>query len=255
MGFSQSKFLALPPKARAKKLADLLRVILLQLGQDWQKAPPEYDLLVAWHCKPEQLIDFQIGKSLHHGRILDLYQHWRDQAGLGAERDVYLQADPGDRLQAIAPPLEWHVLVHNLRSAYNVGSIIRSVDCFGLGDVHLSGYTPSADHPSLRSAARGAEAWIPHRRWGSPIDCLQQFGHLGFPIVALETGDDAIPLPQMQWPSKGILVVGNEELGIAPELLTLCQHKVYIPMYGRKASLNVASAFAIAAQSLRSSNL
>ena len=255
MGFSQHKFLAMAPKVRAKKLSDLLRVAILRLGNDWKQAVSTYDQLVEWHCdseqKSSQKLDFVLGNSTTHARALDLYQHWRTQAGLGAERDVYLQQDPGDLAEATSPTLAWSVLIHNLRSAYNVGSILRIVDCFGLQDAHLSGYTPSLDHAALRSAARGTETWIPCKRWDSPLDCIASFKEKQVPIYALETGVDAQNLYESKLPSSGLLVLGNEELGIAPELQALCDCKIFIPMHGRKASLNVAQAFAVLAAQLR----
>jgi tRNA(Leu) C34 or U34 (ribose-2'-O)-methylase TrmL len=250
MGFSESKFLALAPKNRAKKLADLVRVILLRLGNDWKQALSEYNQLCQWHLGPAST-GYLLGQSLTHPQLLDLYQQWRTEAGLGLERDVYLQQDPGDELKPRSPALGWSVLAHNLRSAYNVGSIIRTVDCFGLSQVHLSGYTPDPTHVALRSAARGAETWISCKRWESPLDCIGHYKDSGHPVLALETGDGAQSIHDFVFPGQGLIVLGNEELGIAPELLSACNHKVFIPMHGRKASLNVASAFSILAFALR----
>ena len=251
MGFSKQRFMDLPPATQAKKLADLLRVILLRLGADWRQALAEYDALVEWSRPPEKWPELKLGESLRHPRLVDLYLHWRGLAGLGPERDVYLQQDPGDLDAPKSSPLPWSALLHNIRSAYNVGSVIRSVDCFGLGTVHFSGYTPSTAHASLRSASRGCEAWIPVKRWESPLECIAAEREAGGVIVALETGPDAVNLRDFHPPARGMVLLGNEELGLAPELLALADTKVHIPMYGRKASLNVASAFAILASTLR----
>jgi len=250
MGFSKVRYLALTPPSRAKKLADLLRVYILRLGKDWQKVPAEYDEMVVWHTGNDET-PLRIGSNSQHARIIDMYSHWRAEAGLGEERDVYLEQDPGDRTEALTPPVAWSVLAHNLRSAFNVGSVLRICDCMGLAGAHRSGYTPKTDHPALRSAARGSEQWIPFQDWESPFDCIQNAKAQGIAVVALEITPDATPLATFQWPSKGLLVLGNEELGISPEILAQCDHKVYLPMYGRKASLNVASAFAITAHDLR----
>lgn len=242
--YSQSKFTAMNPKGQAKVLADLLRHYLLQLGKEWKQAPRLYDQYATWiGCAADLLL---LGNTPHH-RVLDLYTHWRHAAGLGPERDMYLQQEPGDRAEPVASALPYAVLAHNLRSAYNVGSLFRSVDCFGLSAVHLSGYTPDTEHPALRSAARGCENWIATQRWESPFDCIAWHQQQGYAIVALETGEDAYAIDQVVWPDKALILVGNEELGIAPELVATCTHKIVIPMRGRKASLNVASAFAIMA--------
>lgn len=247
--YSQPKFSAMNPKGQAKVLADLLRHFLLQIGKDWKQAPATYELYAGWIGTSADLL--LKGNTPHH-RVLDLYTHWRHEAGLGPERDMYLQQEPGDRESPAVPPLPYAVLAHNLRSAYNVGALFRSVDCFGLDQVHLSGYTPSPEHPALRSAARGCENWIAHQRWEDPLACITKFRTQGYAIIALETGADTVNIDAVQWPEKGLLLVGNEELGIAPELLEQCTLKVNIPMMGRKASLNVAGAFAIMAHSISS---
>ena len=67
-----------------------------------------------------------------------------------------------------------------------------------------------------------------------------------------ETGEDIPSINNVKWPEKGLIVLGNEELGIAPEIMAEATMKVTIPMAGRKASMNVAGAFAIMAFCLRS---
>ena len=71
-------------------------------------------------------------------------------------------------------------------------------------------------------------------------------------IIALETGENIPSINNVTWPKKGLIVLGNEELGIAPEIMAEATMKVTIPMAGRKASMNVAGAFAIMAFCLRS---
>ena len=220
--FSEKKFLATKETSKAKRMAELLRVIILQLGDDVPRAKREFETYAEWMKLPEN------------------------------ERDVYLEQEPGDREVANEAPLPFAVLVHNLRSAFNVGSIIRSTDCFGLEGVHLSGYSCGPDHVTVKSAARGCQEWIPIKRWDSPFDCVKWHKENGYEIIALETGEDIPSINEVKWPEKGLIILGNEELGIAPELMAEATMKVTIPMAGRKASMNVAGAFAIMAFCLRS---
>ena len=74
----------------------------------------------------------------------------------------------------------------------------------------------------------------------------------GYEIIALETGEDIPSINDVTWPAKGLILLGNEELGISPELMAEATMKVTIPMAGRKASMNVAGAFAIMAFKIRS---
>ena len=226
-----------------KSLANLLRNYILRIGKDWSEAAKIYDRQVALRedFKPE----FLIGNSTQHKRILDLYLHWRYAAGLGPERDMLAGKEDGDRDTSLCEPLFHAVLIHNLRSAYNTGSIFRTADCFGFSEVNLSGYTPGIEHPALKGTARGCETWLKSRRWESPLDCINFYKEQNYQIIALET--DGTEINAFEWPEKFLLIVGNEELGIAKELLDKCDSKISIRMRGRKASLNVSCAFAVAA--------
>jgi tRNA(Leu) C34 or U34 (ribose-2'-O)-methylase TrmL len=228
-----------------KSLADLLRNYILRIGKDWNEAAKLYDKRVA--LREDFKHELLIGNSTQHKRILDLYLHWRSIAGLGPERDMFAGKEDGDRDSSLCESLPHAVLVHNLRSAYNTGSIFRTADCFGFSEVNLSGYTPGIEHPALKSAARGCETWLKSRRWESPLDCINFYKEQGYQIIALETKGQNID--DFKWQQKFLLVLGNEELGIAKELLDQCESKISIQMRGRKASLNVSCAFAVAAAS------
>ena len=82
---------------------------------------------------------------------------------------------------------------------------------------------------------------------------IQEKKETGTPLIALEIHPNAVSLENFTWPDSGILLVGNEELGLSPEILSQADSILKIPQFGRKASLNVANAFAIAACSLRNS--
>lgn len=247
--YPEHKFLAMSPTSQAKRFSELLRVIILQLGSDIPKARREYETYADFVKLPKE--ERLEGKN--QAQLIDLYKTFRTRAGLGFERDVYLEQEPGDREVANEKPIQYAVLVHNLRSAFNVGSVIRSTDCFGLEGVHLSGYSCSPDHVTVKSAARGCQEWIPIKRWDSPFDCIKWHKENGYEIIALETGEDIPDIRDVEWPEKGLVVLGNEELGIAPEIMAEATMKVTIPMAGRKASMNVAGAFAITAFCIRSS--
>lgn len=239
--YPEHKFLAMSERNRAKRLSELLRTIILQLGTDVPKARREFETYAGYlKLPPEETLN---GKN--QAELIDLYKTFRSRAGLAFERDVYLEQEPGDRDSDRCERLPYSVLVHNLRSAFNVGSVIRSVDCFGLESVNLSGYSPGPEHVTVKSAARGAEAWLPIRRFGSPFECIGEFKQNGYKVIALETGSDIPDIRELDWPAKGLVLLGNEELGIAPELMAAADVKVTIPMCGRKASMNVAGAFAI----------
>jgi len=229
-----------------KSLADLLRNYILRIGKDWDSAAKIYDQRVT--LREDFKSEYLIGTSTQHKRILNLYMHWRHAARLGPERDMLTGKEDGDGDSPLCEPLPYAVLIHNLRSAHNTGSIFRTADCFGFSEVNLSGYTPGIEHPALKSAARGCETWIKSHRWESPLNCIDFYKEQDYGIIALETGGQNIK--NLKWPQKLLLIVGNEELGIAKELLDKCDSIASIQMKGRKASLNVSCAFAVAAASI-----
>ena len=152
--------------------------------------------------------------------------------------------------------IEFAVVLDNIRSAYNVGSIFRTSDGAGLTKLYLCGITPTPENPRVGKTALGAESYVPWEHSWSVIETIDKLKQDGYFIVSLEGGDtsiqlfDALPIIMKQ--SQPIaLVVGNEVSGIDPEAVKKSSLCVYIPMEGHKESLNVASAFAIASYLIR----
>lgn len=145
-----------------------------------------------------------------------------------------------------------HVVLDNLRSAYNVGSIFRTADACRATHLWLCGMTAHPPHPKLEKTALGAEHAVRWSYFERNRDCVTRLKELEVPIVALEVLPGAIPYHQFSWPQPVALVVGNEDHGVHERILRLCDAVVYIPMLGIKNSLNVASAFAVAAYGILS---
>lgn len=154
---------------------------------------------------------------------------------------------------------ELAVLLDNIRSAWNVGSILRSADGFGFAHVYLCGITPTPENDTVQKTSLGAEdsvTWSYHKDAAKLVNGLKEEG---WKISALEEDERAVPLESDGLPSKmreqapglQILIVGNEVTGVDPELLGLCDKIYYIPMRGQKRSFNVAIAFGIAAYALK----
>ncbi|HSL45616.1 MAG TPA: TrmH family RNA methyltransferase [Anaerolineales bacterium] len=146
------------------------------------------------------------------------------------------------------------VLLDNIRSAWNVGSILRSADGFGFSHAFLCGITPSADNESVTKTSLGAENTVP---WSCHKDAVRLVKGLkaeGWKVYALEEEARAVNIGHVTSVSfisePSVLIVGNEITGVDPELLDLCDEILYIPMQGEKKSFNVAIAFGIAAYAL-----
>ena len=152
----------------------------------------------------------------------------------------------------VNPKREVRVLLDNIRSAYNTGAIFRTADGLGAVHLYLCGITPNPDENSaLQKTALGAEVEIP---WSAHLDALalgQVLQAQGYRLLALETTPESQPIFGLDLsnldPQPILLVLGNEQAGVDPGLLALCEHVVSIPMVGFKASLNVGVAFGIAA--------
>lgn len=142
------------------------------------------------------------------------------------------------------------LLAHNIRSAYNVGSIFRTADGASVTKLILSGYSARPPHPGLTKTALGAELSVPWESIKQPGPWLRRMRKEGYQIVALEqsTRSKNIFTWKPKWPM--ILIVGNELRGVSPALQHQCDTVVHIPMRGQKESLNVASAMAVAVYSL-----
>lgn len=158
----------------------------------------------------------------------------------------------GNDHSPIVADFAFAALIDNVRSTFNVGSIFRSADGAGLGHLYLCGVTPTPGHRKLAKTALGAEqnvAWSHHRNAVTLARSLYTAGHT---LWALETTSAATPIFDVESPPLPfVLVVGSEVIGVDPDLLALCEHCVSIPMTGLKQSLNVATAFGVAAVILR----
>lgn len=152
------------------------------------------------------------------------------------------------------------VILDNLRSIENVGSIFRTADALGIDQLILCGTTPHPhpdeswrrDHLALKKTALGAELSVPWEYQSSTAVAIKQLKSASYHIIALETDRNAQSLETVTKLKKNIaLILGNEVTGIAPETLALADEIIQIPMSGTKESLNVAVSFGIAAFWLR----
>jgi 23S rRNA (guanosine2251-2'-O)-methyltransferase len=145
-------------------------------------------------------------------------------------------------------------LLDNIRSTYNVGSMIRTADGSGVRRLHLCGITPTPDHPKVSKTAFGAEYAVPWIQHWDAVNAAGACREQGMRLWALEGGSEADilfdTLPDLPG-APILLVVGNEVSGVDPGILELCERRISIPMQGVKESLNVAIAFGVAAYFLR----
>lgn len=162
-------------------------------------------------------------------------------------RDTGAESTAGGQLE---------VLLDNVRSLRNVGSMFRTADGAGVAHMHLCGFTPTPAHPQMAKTALGAEAAVPwtlHRDGAAAAAWLQASGRR---LWALEGGPRSRALGREDAEAAGagspvVLVLGHEVSGVDPRILERCERVLRLPMVGIKGSLNVSVAFGIAVYWLR----
>lgn len=139
------------------------------------------------------------------------------------------------------------VLLHNIRSAHNVGSIFRTADGASVDHMYLSGYTPrpvdrfGRPQSEIEKTSLGASAAVPWSDWGDdPVAKLTQLKVEGWRIVAVEQDIRAVSIYEYLPQDTTLYIFGNEVEGVAADLITHADEIVEIPMHGSKESLNVA---------------
>ena len=147
-------------------------------------------------------------------------------------------------------------VLDNIRSALNVGAMIRTADGAGINPLYLCGITPLPEKQSkVSKTSLGAENSVSWEHYWNILEVVQQLKRNGYQLWALEGGKTAVNLFRnihaIDCDQPIALIVGNEVNGIDPAVVNLCDYCVFIPMTGVKESLNVATAFGIAAYLLR----
>lgn len=152
-------------------------------------------------------------------------------------------SDPDRESLTWVPEFDVTVVLDQVRSPYNTGSVLRLIDNFGFnGLVHNSDWL-SLEHPQLCKSARGAQKWIPVEY--NP-DISGWLSNTEITVIGIEKSEKSIKLDQWKPTMPCILLLGNEVYGIAKELRDHCDILLEIPMFGYKHSMNLNHALAIA---------
>ncbi len=140
------------------------------------------------------------------------------------------------------------LLLHNIRSMYNVGSVFRSADAFGLYELLLSGYTPIPPRPEITKTALGAEKHVAWSYYESYEPAIEQLRAENYYILGVEQTTTSIPLYQFSPPADRpvCLLLGNEVTGLSEGILPFADAFAEIPQFGHKHSLNVSVTAGIA---------
>jgi len=143
------------------------------------------------------------------------------------------------------PKLPIVVILDNLRSAFNVGSIFRTSECVGVERVICCGITPLPDNKDMRDTTMGTVDYVNWESCKTTHEAIERLRTEGYHIFALETAEPSTDIYEYEIETPLALVLGNEALGIDKETLNLCDGILRIPVRGFKNSLNVAVSYAV----------
>ena len=139
------------------------------------------------------------------------------------------------------------VVLDNIRSMHNVGSVFRTADAFLVRGVYLCGYTPQPPHRDIHKTALGATETVDWKYFGSAVGAIMDLRAAGYRVFAVEQTAESVVLQAFCPLNTGPLAVvfGNEVDGVSEEALALCDGAIEIPQWGMKHSLNISIAAGI----------
>jgi len=192
------------------------------------------------------IIDFNFEKqNLAKNLLLEIRKSISDKIGLSNfESDYVNYIKYGNSLKSLN---NFAVIVDNIRSPFNVGSIIRSAEAFGFSIVILYGISSKLPLEKIYRTSMNAEKLIEIIFIDNLDDLLGFLKKQNYKLVVLEKREDSQILWKTKITEKIALVIGNEEFGVSENLLEKADLILEIPQFGTKNVINVASAFSIAA--------
>lgn len=254
MKFSKKKFTGFNTQKQIRVILDICE----HLQQIWQdEKQREEQLTELHHCVlwlPSELLpQFQVLTNTFNSLqdfwlaavpILQKYQREpRDHDFLIYRKDT----------KKASETIPGYLILDNLRSAFNVGSIFRIAECFGLKQILLCGYTATPDNAKVKKTAMGTEKMVKWRYFEQTSAAIAFLKKQEIPIYALETVEGATAIDKFSPAESFALILGNEALGIPPHHLKMADKILSIPLRGWKNSLNVAVSCAIALYELTKS--
>ncbi|MCB5245039.1 MAG: RNA methyltransferase [Candidatus Cloacimonetes bacterium] len=263
--YSQTKFESLSPVKQIKALDKLLSALELSLSKKENYTEPVKHILgcIAWMKPPLPKYISHLSSALQKEKspekisyIIAQYQKERGKTF----KDYQIAVTEGDGLRVAQPEAknkaqQMILILDNLRSAFNIGSIFRTAECLNLKSIYLCGVSATPKSSALKKTAMGTENKINWKYFTQTEDAILSAKAEGYNLYALETVTDASSVFEVQYNFPLALVVGNESLGISQSALKLCDYYLTLPVQGWKNSLNVAVACAICAYQIIFGNL
>ena len=133
------------------------------------------------------------------------------------------------------------VILDDVRSMHNVGSVFRTCDAFAAAAIYLCGYTPAPPHRDIHKTALGATETVPWKNFTTTTEAIDAAKEMGYKIWAVEQVHGSTSLEDIQWQNEKVaLVFGNEVTGVSEEAIAAADAFIEIPQWGAKHSLNIS---------------
>lgn len=252
----------IPPKAflsfSKKQVVDTLWRIATQIEQNWAKEKERskaikslslyLDTLEGHIQKDVQKMNRQIKALAPYSELENLQKtlmllERENQIDLRDDQFLISTQDTDEIKDSTTR--EVHLILDNLRSSFNVGSLMRTSEALGVTKIHICGYTATPENAKTAKSALGADNWMDWQYWENTHECIEKLKEQGLQTYAFETAANSQNLDEIELQYPCALVLGNERYGLSTGTLSLVHHLVKIPLRGRKNSLNVGVCGAI----------
>ena len=243
MKFSKDKFQSLSKERQIRKYLQFIDLI----EQNWSDEDKRNNLLIEFtkclqFAKDIELRSLKIANNSLRDFIRSIIQFEKKYGKEKRDYDLIIHSHDGRR-KRIAKPI--YLVLDELRSSFNIGSIFRTAECFGIEEIILIGYTAGADNAKVMKTSMGTAQMVPSRRFDNLQLAKDYLKKKNVTLYAMETveGAQKIEVTTLIFPAA--FVLGNEALGIPKDDLKLVDEILEISLSGWKNSLNVGVTAAI----------
>lgn len=241
MKFSKKKFDNFSDDKQKKVFLDFIRTIEM----NWQNKAKRKELLFAFReCLnfpgKDELTEISglLSKRIDLRDFLAITVALEQKLGSDLKDDDFLIFQK-DEEKPDHKSIPLYLILDNLRSSFNVGSIFRIAECFGIEEILPGGYTATPENKKVQKTAMGTDKIVKWRYFEQTAEAIEFLKEKNIPIFALETTSHAKSIYDIKFPKPVALLFGNEALGISKEILHIVDDIVQIPVSGWKNSLNV----------------
>ncbi len=163
-----------------------------------------------------------------------------------SKKDWEILSNDNSKRKSTTKKLPVVLILDNLRSAFNVGSILRTAECFNITEIAFCGVTPNHENPKVQKTSMGCCDFTKNLIFSTTIEAISNYRKQNYKIFAMETTTKSLPIENIPVDFPIALILGNEALGIASTTLEQCDNIFQIPLQGWKNSLNVSVCCGIA---------